>query len=156
MAARTATTGAKKKTPTIATRRTKFLKKLAQTANVSLSARHAEISKSALYKHRQKTPSFAAAWDDALGEALDALEQAVIERAQHGVEKPVFFGGNQIGTVRNYSDALAMFMLKAKRPEVYARLSEELPNQDRDAAARTEVLRRIERLGDADAPEDPA
>ena len=156
MAARTATTGAKKKTPTIATRRTKFLKKLAQTANVSLSARHAEISKSALYKHRQKTPLFAAAWDDALGEALDALEQAVIERAQHGVEKPVFFGGNQIGTVRSYSDALAMFMLKAKRPEVYARLNEELPNQDRDAAARAEVLRRIERLGDAGAPEDPA
>ncbi|MBX9858884.1 MAG: hypothetical protein K2Y20_04745 [Sphingomonas sp.] len=155
MAARTATTGVKK-TPTIATRRTKFLKKLAQTANVSLSARHAGISKSALYKYRQKTASFAAAWDDALGEALDALEQAVIERAQHGVEKPVFFGGNQIGTVRNYSDALAMFMLKAKRPEVYARLSEELPNQDRDAAARTEVLRRIERLGDADASEGPA
>lgn len=156
MAARTATTGVKK-TPTIATRRTKFLKKLAQTANVSLSARHAGISKSALYKYRQTTASFAAAWDDALGEALDALEQAVIERASMGVEKPVFFGGEQIGAVRNYSDALAMFMLRAHRPEVYARLSAEAAREgDDDAAARAEVLRRIERLGDVDAPEDPA
>lgn len=141
-----------KKTPTIAVRRNKFLKKLAQTANVSLSARHAGISKSALYVHRQKTPSFAAAWDDALGEALDALEQAVIERAVQGVEKPVFFGGEQIGAVRNYSDALAMFMLRAHRPEVYARLSAEPPRDgDDDAAARAEVLRRIERLGEDDA-----
>lgn len=145
-----------KKKPTIAVRRNKFLKKLAQTANVSKSARLAEIATSTVYEHRAKHPTFAKAWDEAIGEALDELEQLVIDRAKHGVEKPVYFGGKLIGTVRNYSDALAMFMLKAKRPEVYARLSEELPNQDRDAAARAEVLRRIERLGDADAPKDPA
>ncbi len=140
-----------KKQPTIAVRRTKFLKKLAQTANVSLSARHAGLSKSALYKHRQKHPLFATAWDDALGEALDALEQAVIERAGPGVERPVYFGGKLIGTVRNYSDALAMFMLRAHRPEVYARLSAEATREgDDDAPARAEVLRRIERLGEDD------
>lgn len=141
----------KKKKPTIAARRTKFLKKLAQTANVSLSARYAAISKSSLYAHRQKNEAFAKAWDEALGEALDELEQLVIERAKHGVEKPVYFGGKLVGTVRNYSDALAMFLLKARRPEVYARLSEEqLADADVDAAARAEVLRRIERLGHAE------
>lgn len=139
------------KKPTIAARRKKFLKKLAQTANVSLSARHAAISTSALYAHRQKNETFATAWDEALGEALDELEQLVIERAKHGVEKPVYFGGKLIGTVRNYSDALAMFLLKARRPEVYARLNEEQSGDaDGDAAARAEVLRRIEQLGHAD------
>jgi hypothetical protein len=68
------------------------------------------------------------------------------------VEKPVFFGGKQVGTVRNYSDALAMFMLKAKRPEVYARLSAEIPAENtaesNDDAARAEVLRRLDRLDD--------
>lgn len=136
-----------KKKPTIAARRAKFLKKLAQTANVSLSARYAGIATSTVYEHRAKLPSFAKAWDVAIGEALDALEHAVIERAASGVERAVFFGGKQIGTVRNYSDALAMFMLRARRPEVYARLSAEIaPDHDPDAAARAEVLRRIERL----------
>ncbi|MBA4049202.1 MAG: terminase [Sphingomonas sp.] len=142
-----ATAGRKK--PTIAARRIKFLKKLAVTANVSASARAAGISKSALYDHRARHSGFAKAWDEAIGEALDELEQAVIDRAKDGVEKPVFFGGNQIGTVRSYSDALAMFLLRARRPEVYARLSGDLLASagDDDAAARAEVLRRIEQLG---------
>lgn len=136
------------KGPTSAKRRATFLKHLAKTANVSESARLAGIGTSALYKHRAKTPTFAEQWDVAISAALDALEQAVIERARHGVEKPVFYGGKLIGTVRNYSDALAMFMLKAKRPEVYARLHAEATAQDNDDAARKEVLRRLDRLDD--------
>lgn len=144
-----------RKKPTIAVRRAKFLKKLALTANVSASARAAGISTSALYDHRARHPAFAKAWDDAIGAALDELEQAVIDRAKDGVEKPVFYGGNQIGTVRSYSDALAMFLLRARRPEVYARLSgDTLVNiSDDDAAARAEVLRRIEQLGTASTPD---
>lgn len=125
-----------------------FLDHLAQTANVSESARLAGVSASVLYKHRAKSATFSAEWDVAINAALDALEQAVIERAKHGVEKPVFYGGKLIGTVRNYSDALAMFMLKAKRPEVYARLHAEAVAQDNDDAAREEVLRRLDRLDD--------
>ena len=145
-------TKATKKQPTITVRRAIFLKHLAKNANVSKSARLAGVSASALYKHRATTPAFAGQWDAAIGEALDELEQLVIERAKHGVEKPVFFGGKQVGTVRNYSDALAMFMLKAKRPEVYARLSAEIPAENtaesNDDAARAEVLRRLDRLDD--------
>ena len=143
MVTKGAATTAGRKKPTIAARRTRFLRKLAQTANVSASARAAGISKSALYDHRARHPAFAKAWDDAIGDALDALEQAVIDRAKDGVEKPVFFGGNQIGTVRSYSDALAMFLLRARRPEVYARLNGDVPPgaEDDDAAARAKVLR---------------
>ena len=137
----------------ITARRATFLKHLAKTANVSKSAKLARISTSSLYNHRAKTPTFATAWEEAMSEALDDLEQLVIERAKHGVEKPVFFGGNQIGTVRNYSDALAMFILKAKRPEVYARLNAEsdADADGADEAARAEVLSRIERLKDDEA-----
>lgn len=139
--------------PKIGARRAAFLKHLAKNANVSKSAKLARISTSSLYNYRARTPSFAAAWEEAMSEALDDLEQHVIERAMHGVEKPVFFGGNQIGTVRNYSDALAMFILKARRPEVYARLNADVEPDggDADDAARAEVLRRIERLKDDEA-----
>lgn len=132
----------------MAARRATFLDHLAKTANVSESARLAGMSASALYKHRAKTPTFAEQWDVAIDAALDALEQAVIERAKHGVEKPIFYGGKQIGTVRSYSDALAMFMLKAKRPEVFARLHAEAEAQGNDDEARAEVLRRLDRLDD--------
>lgn len=139
--------------PTISKRRAKFITNLTKTANVSRSARLAGISTSALYAHRAKTPSFAKQWDDAIGAALDDLEQDVIRRARQGVERPVFFGGSKIGSVRNYSDTLAMFVLKAKRPEVYARLNAagESGVGISDDDARAEVLRRIERLKEDEA-----
>jgi hypothetical protein len=40
----------------------------------------------------------------------------VVDRAVEGVERPVFQRGQQVGTIREYSDRLLMFMLKARRP----------------------------------------
>ncbi|WP_374137227.1 MULTISPECIES: hypothetical protein [unclassified Sphingomonas] len=134
------------KSPTITARRATFLQHLAKNANVSKSAKLAGVSTSALYEHRAKTAAFASQWDAAIAEALDELEQLVIERAKRGVAKPVFYAGKKVGTVRNYSDTLAMFMLKAKRPEVYARLHAEVAVESNDDAARAEVLRRLARL----------
>ncbi|OOQ57160.1 hypothetical protein BC343_16705 [Mucilaginibacter pedocola] len=39
--------------------------------------------------------------------------------AIHGTDKPVYHGGKLIGKVKDYSDTLLMFLLKAKRPETY-------------------------------------
>jgi hypothetical protein len=36
-----------------------------------------------------------------------------------GVERPVYQGKDLVGTIREFSDSLLMFGLKAKRPEVY-------------------------------------
>lgn len=143
-----------RKPASIAARRRKFLCKLSSTANVARAAREAGISASALYAYRARTPAFAQAWDAAINAAMDELEEALIDRAKHGVERPVYFGGKQVGTVRNYSDALGMFLLKAKRPDVYNRLkAEEGPADPSNDDARAEVMRRLERLdGDEGAP----
>lgn len=117
-----ALTAAERKAATLADQRETFLKVLAQTANVSRAAREAGITTSTVYRARARNATFAREWDAAIGEALDALEETLIERARDGVEKPVFYGGEQKGTVRVYSDQLAMFMLRAKRPEVYDRV----------------------------------
>ena len=55
---------------------------------------------------------------------LEALVDTVnvtlaCRRAFEGVERPVYYKGEQVGTWRFYSDALAMFLLKAHRPERY-------------------------------------
>jgi hypothetical protein len=109
------------KKPAIATRRNLFIAHLRQSANVSRSARSAGLCVSALYRHRARTPAFAAQWDSAIAEVVDALEEAVLGRARDGTEKAVYYGGERIGKHQLYSDALAMFVLKSKRPEVYAR-----------------------------------
>lgn len=149
---------ARAKGPTMTVRRNCFIAILRDTGNVSRAAREAGLATSGLYEHRKRNPTFAAQWEGAVAESLDDLEQAMIERARIGVEKPVYFRGEQVGAVRSYSDALGMFMLKARRPEIYARLIDAAParaiEEMSDAEARAEVDRRLDRLVDPSAGED--
>ena len=47
------------------------------------------------------------------------LEDEAIRRAREGVDEPVFYKGEHCGNVRRYSDTLLIFMLKARKPDVY-------------------------------------
>lgn len=134
--------------PTLAVRRTCFIELLRRTANVSRAAREAGLASSTVYRQRAKSKAFAADWDNAVAEALDALEEAVLGRVRDGVAKPVFFGGAQVGTVRQYSDQLAMFVLKSKRPEIYNRVPQAVAEADEmtEAEAEAEFNRRIAQL----------
>lgn len=101
-----------------------FLDTLRETCNVTLASRACGISSGTAYKHRKDDPLFAERWDEALGEGIDLLEDAVATRAFKGVEKPVFNRGEVAGYVVEYSDSLAMFLLKAHRPEKYRERSQ--------------------------------
>src|SRR3546814_11213736 len=82
-----------------------------------------------------------------MNQALDDLEAVLLERAAHGVEKPVFYGGKQCGKVRQYSDTLAMFILRAKRPNTYGRAATGDPQSpvEEDAGNAREKVRSEER-----------
>jgi hypothetical protein len=135
------------KKPSIALRKTKFLKLLHQTANVSRSARGAGLSSSTAYLHRNRYPKFRADWKAALTEALDDLENILFDRVRNGVDKLIWFGGELKGTMQVYSDALAMFMLEAKRPEIYDRSAQKvIMGEFIDVDAMAEVDRRLARL----------
>ncbi|WP_432814112.1 hypothetical protein [Sphingorhabdus sp.] len=54
--------------------RAQFLDHLAQTANVSASARAAGVKGSAVYAERRRTPAFRDAWALALAEGYARLE----------------------------------------------------------------------------------
>jgi hypothetical protein len=127
------------KMPSMALRKACFIEELRRTANISRAAREAGIGNSTVYKHRARFPAFAADWDAAIAEALDGIEESILARVRDGVDKPVFYGGEQIGSVRHYSDALSMFILKSKRPEVYNRPAAALPDEPVDADSMSEA-----------------
>jgi hypothetical protein len=96
-----------------------FLRALAQTCNVAAACRAAAVGRATVYRHRERDPKFADAYDDAFEQATDLLELECRRRAIEGVDRPVFYKGRQVGTVKVYSDRLLIFLLEAARPEKY-------------------------------------
>jgi hypothetical protein len=96
-----------------------FLKTMGQCANVTLSCRAAGISRKTAYQHRERDERFAEQWADAFDDAVDRLELEARRRAVDGTERPVFYKGVKVGSYREYSDNLLMFLLRAYRPEKF-------------------------------------
>lgn len=98
---------------------TAFLDALAQTASVTAACEIAGIGRRSVYEWREEDKEFATRWEAALELGTDALEDEAVRRAREGVNKPVFHRGEVCGHVREYSDTLMIFMLKARRPEKF-------------------------------------
>lgn len=102
----------------------KFLEALSATCNVRASCQLAQVDKHTVYKLRhQDTPrgrAFAEAWLQALDDAADRVEQELHRRAVVGYEEPVFYQGEQCGTVIRYSDMLLHKLAIRLRPEVWS------------------------------------
>ncbi len=96
-----------------------FFAALAETANVSKACAAVAVSRRTAYNWREADPGFAAGWDRAMKAAVLGLEDEAHRRAFEGVDKPVFYQGDECGTIREYSDTLAIFLLKAHNPEKY-------------------------------------
>ncbi len=97
-----------------------FLKVLAKTGMVVESARAAGYADSRpVNQYRKLDPEFAAAWDEAEAAGIDRWEAEATRRAFQGVEKGIYFRGEKVDSELQYSDGLAQFMLKSKRPEIY-------------------------------------
>jgi hypothetical protein len=96
-----------------------FLEAIRQTCNVTSACKQVGIGRRTAYNHREQDEDFAAKWADAVEEGADELEAEAWRRAKDGVEKPVFWRGQRIATVREYSDTLLIFLLKAYRPEKF-------------------------------------
>lgn len=96
-----------------------FINALRRAPNITAAARAAGVSRAAAYLARRDDPAFATAWGEALAESLDAAEGELYRRAVHGTVKPVYQGGRKVGEVREFSDLLLIFLLKAHRPGLY-------------------------------------
>ncbi len=103
-----------------------FLGALSTGLTVSGAAKQAGVPRRTVYNWREADPVFAAAWDDAVEDGADVLEDEARRRAVEGVEEPMLFMGRIVKdekgntlTVRKYSDTLMTLLLKGRRPNVY-------------------------------------
>jgi hypothetical protein len=103
-----------------------FIEVLAATGSVAEAARQAGASRQGFYAYRNRDAGrdFGIAWDHALSLATEQLCDVAYERALYGVEEPVFYHGEQIGTRRRYNDRLLMMLLRVRAGVDYATLSE--------------------------------
>ena len=79
------------------------LKALAITGTVRKAIYYSGISKRGAYKAKETDLAFSQAWDDALDDAIDKLEEIAFNRARKG------------------NDKLLQFILAGRRPEIYGR-----------------------------------
>ena len=56
--------------------------------------------------------------------AISVLGDIAFDRAVEGVEEPVFWKGEQVGTLRRFNDNLLMTLLRVRDPFVFAPQSE--------------------------------
>jgi hypothetical protein len=122
-----------------------FLEALIDKGTVNSAAKAVGVQRTTPYALRKRDASFAEAWAEAEEASTQKLEAEAIRRATEGIEKPVTIAGKR-EVIRTYSDTLLIFLLKARRPDVYR---ERIEVDDKRAARRREA----ERLSDDELDE---
>jgi len=128
-----------------------FLAALAETSNVSASARAATVPTARAYEARRKDPHFYRAWQEALCEGYEHLEMALLQRLRDGEIKPAV--GAKKGT-RVFDNATALRLLVVHRESV-ARQQAQRGHQDTTAILER-INIRIDRMRAARVVETPA
>jgi hypothetical protein len=90
-----------------------FLRALSATHSVSEAARSVGKSRQSAYRQRSrfKGQPFDLAWEVAFHHSYDVLAHTALERALNGVEVPVFFQGEQVGSYRRFDERLTVALL---------------------------------------------
>ncbi|MCP5397018.1 MAG: hypothetical protein H6918_09880 [Sphingomonadaceae bacterium] len=90
-----------------------FLRALSASHSVSVAAKSVGMSRQSAYRLRSKLKgqAFDLAWEVAFHHSYDVLAHAALERALNGVEVPVYFQGEQVGSYRRYDERLTVALL---------------------------------------------
>jgi hypothetical protein len=96
-----------------------FLAAVASGMSVRGAAESAEIALEVPHDWLESDPAFAGRFRLAQNAGTDLIEEEAYRRAVTGVEKPVYRSGEVVGHIADYSDTMLMFLLKARRPELY-------------------------------------
>ena len=95
-----------------------FLEAYRTRLRVDKAAESCGIARSTIYEWRRHDETFRQAMDEVRELIASALEDEAFRRAVEGIEKPVTIAG-QREVVREFSDVLNIFLLKALKPETY-------------------------------------
>lgn len=93
-----------------------FLRALSATHSVAEAAQSVGRSRQGAYRLRSrlKGQPFDLAWEVAFHHSFDVLAHAALERALNGVERPVFYRGEQVGSYRRYDESLTRMLLRSQ------------------------------------------
>lgn len=99
-----------------------FIAELMKGTSITGAANVAGIGRRTAYQWRDADPVFSEAWDDAIEAGTDILEDEAHRRAHRGVTRETSIGSGprqKFVEITEYSDTLAIFLLKARRPDKY-------------------------------------
>ena len=111
--------GGKRQKKLTSARARELLQVLAESANVSHAAMTVGVGRRTVYDRIASDPEFAKGFEEAIEKSTDALVAEARRRALEGYEKPVFYKGAECGQIREFSDTLLIFRLKALAPNKY-------------------------------------
>jgi hypothetical protein len=94
-----------------------FLTTYATRGNVQAGCGAAGVGRTSIYRWLEHDEAFSTHYEQAKAKYCDRLRQEIDRRAANGVLKPVYYQGEKVGTIREYSDTLLIFQAKAKMPE---------------------------------------
>lgn len=100
-------------------RKRKFLDALGKGGCLRDAARKVGVSHQTVYNHQARDPQFAKQCELALSMASTDVELHAWERGVVGVEEPIVYRGEIIGTRLKRSDAVLKLLLQATKPRKY-------------------------------------
>lgn len=111
-----------------------FIEALAETGIVEHACGRVGMSRTSADKLRRRSDGapFRRAWQIAVDYAGYRIEEDAHRRSRHGVVRPIFYKGEQVGEYRHYDERLTMFLLRTRRPQRYGKWIDALPAPERD------------------------
>jgi hypothetical protein len=121
-----------------------FLSALAETCNVSEACRTSGVAMTVAYRRRKSDAAFRAGWREAIGFAYQRLELVLLFRVFNGTEKVIRRRDGTEERMLDYSNQLALALLKLHRDSALE-ASAELPPEDLDEL-RARLIAKLGRL----------
>lgn len=88
-----------------------FIRLFIINARQDVACKATGIPRQTVYYRRKKDPAFDEAFQEAKVISNGRLIDEAVRRAVDGVDKPIYYQGEKVDTVREYSDSLLQFML---------------------------------------------
>jgi len=102
-------------------RKAKFLDELSRHGIVGEAAKRASLHShhgciQTFYRERKANPEFARQWEEALEMARHTVEYELHRRAVEGIDEPIYYMGEKVGSVKKYSDQLLLARIRKLDP----------------------------------------
>lgn len=99
-----------------------FFEAYVETCKIGEAAKMAGFTLRSVYNWRDKDPVFKERLEEADHEVKGKIEAEIFRRGVDGIDKPVFYQGKVVATVKEHSDRLLELLAYAHMPEKYTKV----------------------------------